>query len=173
MVGGGRSNQKRGMTSTAFDELCAILNRDEVPRVNRTLKRLLRKLDGGLGYKLREQFGEEGASVRLRERVDEIIYCVIAARQPGIATELHPELRRRMRNLAGSNFRSRVMITLAPIAKPAGRPRKDWLKDIREYIKAWGRIEPTDTHARSVLSNREVERLLRDTGIIDDYRGLN
>ena len=36
------------MTGTAVDELFAILNKDEVPRVNRALKRLLRKLEGGL-----------------------------------------------------------------------------------------------------------------------------
>ena len=161
------------MTGTAVDEFFAILNKDEVPRVNRALKRLLRKLEGGLRDKLRERFGEEGASVKLEERVDEIIYCLITARQPGLATELHPKQRRRMLDTVGSNIRSRVEITLAPPVRPAGRPRKDWLKDIREHIKAWGRIDPTDIDARSTLSNREVERLLRDAGIINDYRRRN
>ena len=110
--------QERGMTGTAVDEFFAILNKDEVPRVNRALKRLLRKLEGGLRDKLRERFGEEGASVKLEERVDEIIYCLITARQPGLATELHPEQRRRMLDTVGSNIRSRVETTLAPRPVP-------------------------------------------------------
>ena len=165
--------QDCGMTVTASEELRAILSKDEISRVNRALRRLRRKLEAGLGNKLRERFGEKGASVKLGEIVDEIIYCLIVARQPGLATEVHPELRRRMLDLVGSSIRSRVRNTLAPPERPAGRPRRDWLRGIKGRIKAWGRIDPTDPDARSVLSNKEVERLLRDAGIIDDYRRLD